>query len=59
VWDNPFPLIAKNILDKERGRTFEKMPCLEELPPTITTCIKIKIKWAIMSLGGTNKNVTP
>jgi hypothetical protein len=47
------------MLDKERGRTFEKMPSLEELSPTITTCIKIKIKWAIMSLGGTSKNVTP
>jgi hypothetical protein len=32
----------KNILNKERGRTLEKMPSLDEPSPIITTHLKIK-----------------
>jgi len=37
---------VKSILNKERGRTLEKMPSLDEPSPIITTHLKIKVVYA-------------
>jgi hypothetical protein len=39
----PLPLITRSIVDKEREKTFERMPSLEKSSPTITTHLKIKV----------------
>jgi hypothetical protein len=42
----PSPPIVKNILNKERGRTLERMPSLDKPSPIITTHLKIKVVYA-------------
>jgi hypothetical protein len=43
---NPPPLIAKNILNKERGGTPKKMSNLDKPSPIIITHLKIKFVYA-------------
>jgi hypothetical protein len=40
------PPIVKNILNKERGGTLERMPSLDEPSPIITTHLQIKVVYA-------------
>jgi hypothetical protein len=42
----PSPPIVKNILNKERGGTLERMPSLDKPSPIITTHLKIKVVYA-------------
>jgi len=42
----PSPPIVKNILNKEKGGTLERMPSLDEPSPIITTHLKIKVVYA-------------
>jgi hypothetical protein len=42
----PSPPIVRNILDKEKGRTLERMPSLNKPSPVITTHLKIKVDYA-------------
>jgi hypothetical protein len=42
----PSPLIARSILNKERGGTLKRMPNLDEPSPIIMTHLKIKVVYA-------------